>query len=497
MPNSDSGPDFRHALVKIGRVTYHGDIEIHRTLLDWIRHQHHTNPRYNNVILHVVLERPSDPTPMTVPSGRSIPLLVLESFLLESIRSVWRKTIPYEQSPACRVIPCHSKNMGVPAEVIQRWLRRQTVERLELKLRRFDERLKELAQVHFLAVHDHRENKSKWHIQGNPDDIPPPYKELTTKQLSRRDFWDQLLYEGIMEGLGYSKNREPFTRLARAVTLREIETQHIACDEETLQAVLLGASGLLPPLRSIEDKASRDFLRHLAKIWKERRKSYSSTILHAADWQLSPTRPSNFPTLRIAAATVLIRAILNADLFRVFIELLKSHEDGDRILHSVRRSLTVTPHPFWTHHYRFSKTTASCTQPLGSRRIDELIANTVVPLALLYARTFRDRSVREGALLLFESMPAASENSVIRLMQKQLLRGKLRVTSASTQQGLLQLYRFYCREERCAECDIGEVVFRGDAMGVSQADEKREDDHPGRVSMSFAASSSPQERERC
>jgi hypothetical protein len=52
------------------------------------------------------------------------------------------------------------------------------------------------------------------------------------------------------------------------------------------------------------------------------------------------------------------------------------------------------------------------------------------------------------------------ENSLTRLMARQLLRGKLRLDSVAAQQGLIQLYKFYCREERCAECDVGSVVFR-------------------------------------
>ena len=38
--NSDSGPDFLNAKVKVGSITYAGDIEIHRTTFDWFQHQH-------------------------------------------------------------------------------------------------------------------------------------------------------------------------------------------------------------------------------------------------------------------------------------------------------------------------------------------------------------------------------------------------------------------------------------------------------------------------
>jgi len=45
------------------------------------------------------------------------------------------------------------------------------------------------------------------------------------------------------------------------------------------------------------------------------------------------------------------------------------------------------------------------------------------------------------------------------MMESQLLQGKLRADSAMVQQGLLQLYKFYCMEERCTECAVGKVVF--------------------------------------
>lgn len=44
-------------------------------------------------------------------------------------------------------------------------------------------------------------------------------------------------------------------------------------------------------------------------------------------------------------------------------------------------------------------------------------------------------------------------------MDRQLLKERISLTSVSAQQGVIQLYKFYCREERCAECEVGAVVF--------------------------------------
>lgn len=212
MLNTDGGPDFRDAVIRLGTVTYHGDIEIHRTIVEWMQHQHQDDPRYNKVILHVVLERATGPAVTLVPSGRSVPVLVLEPFLSESIRTLWQKAILDERVHSHDTIRCCGRNQFISPEVLGGWIRRLAVERLELKLRRFDERLRELAQLRLLAVHDHRDWYGRRRIQGNPDDIPPPQKRLTHRDLAKREFWDQLFYEGLMECLGYSKNQEGFDR---------------------------------------------------------------------------------------------------------------------------------------------------------------------------------------------------------------------------------------------------------------------------------------------
>jgi hypothetical protein len=456
--NSDGGPDVHDAVVQIGRVTYHGDVEIHRTMVDWIRHHHHDDPRYNKVVLHVVLERPSGPGTTLVPSGRHIPVLILEPFLSESIHSLWQKAILDERLHSRSALPCADKNFAIPTKLLGDWIEHLSVERLELKLRRFDERLRELARLQFHMVRELRPHNALWRIEGNADDLPPPHRELSQRDLARREHWDQLLYEGLMEGLGYSKNREPFVRLARSADLREFRAQQIESNEIAIQALLLGAAGLLPRIRDVHHKESRAFVRLLGGEWKTRKRSYRSAILHPAHWQFFPTRPGNFPTLRIAAATVFVKKILCDDLFRDLIEALKTPDGGTAIFGRIRELLTVAPLPFWRNHYQFDHPTPKPTQPLGPERIVDLITNTVIPLSLLYARIFKDRLVRERALQLFHSALPAAENSITRLMDKQLLRGAVDLRYVAHQQGVIQLYKYYCLEGRCSECAVGAVL---------------------------------------
>ena len=52
---SEEGPDFRNARLIIDGDLRVGDVEVHFEQQDWIRHGHHTDSNYNNVILQVCL----------------------------------------------------------------------------------------------------------------------------------------------------------------------------------------------------------------------------------------------------------------------------------------------------------------------------------------------------------------------------------------------------------------------------------------------------------
>jgi len=55
--NLDSGPDFKDAIIKLDGVLLKGDIEVHLDASGWYAHQHHHDPAYNNVILHVISKK--------------------------------------------------------------------------------------------------------------------------------------------------------------------------------------------------------------------------------------------------------------------------------------------------------------------------------------------------------------------------------------------------------------------------------------------------------
>src|SRR5687768_13587231 len=54
--NTNQGPDFYNAKIKIGNTILARTIEVHCKASEWLQHQHHTDHNYRNVILHVVIE---------------------------------------------------------------------------------------------------------------------------------------------------------------------------------------------------------------------------------------------------------------------------------------------------------------------------------------------------------------------------------------------------------------------------------------------------------
>ncbi len=86
-PGGPQGPDIRDAVLQFapeyggagaGRVT--GDVEFHIRCSDWYAHQHHMDPRYNTVLLHVVLIYDCA-GPVARHDGRAVPVCSLNDLV--------------------------------------------------------------------------------------------------------------------------------------------------------------------------------------------------------------------------------------------------------------------------------------------------------------------------------------------------------------------------------------------------------------------------------
>jgi hypothetical protein len=482
--NTDGGPDFLNAKISIGKTIFHGDVELHINAGEWLSHKHDADPHYNKVILHVVLTADPLSPPARTASRRAIPLLVLHPFLDERFHTAWVKALADDQTGSIHSLACVELNDEVPTNIITRWLERLATERIELKVRRFEERVKQLIDE---TRHIVREPYPRYY--GNPAEIPYPKHAYAKKDFADKSLWEQLLYEGIMEGLGYSKNTKPFLALARSMRLR-ILRQHTLDDSATMTGLLFGAAGLLPSGREVESKESRLYVSILRAIWKSYQPEFKGQLLNEADWLFFRLRPSNFPTARLAAMSFMLPTIFGDDSLRTLMKIFKdqSLSSKERIasLHSL---FSCQPDEFWRHHFRLkgkAKTKKRSSDEeeslqrlpsgqagtkagiaLGSARIGDILVNVVVPIVLLYGRIFKDAAISKHTRALLSALPASQENSITQIIQQQLMKEKKKLSSAQLQQGSIQLYRFYCSPVRCAECAVGRNTTLASAQGNS------------------------------
>jgi len=115
--NTNQGPDFSDAKIRIGGTTWAGTVELHLTTADWARHRHQSDRNYKNVILHVVWEHdnPQNDIPVLELQGRVSGILLQRYEELMNTGSF---------------IPCE-KNIGpVPEISWKSWKDRLLVERL-------------------------------------------------------------------------------------------------------------------------------------------------------------------------------------------------------------------------------------------------------------------------------------------------------------------------------------------------------------------------------
>ncbi len=122
--NSDSGPDFSEATIKIGQITWIGQVELHIRSSDWLKHRHQCDAAYNAVILHVVWEHDAD-----IYTGKSaIPTLELRNFISHEQAARYEQ---FTSRPAS--LPCLPWLPYVPDSIRSPWTDHLTFERLHRK----------------------------------------------------------------------------------------------------------------------------------------------------------------------------------------------------------------------------------------------------------------------------------------------------------------------------------------------------------------------------
>lgn len=250
VPNTDSGPDFQNARLKIGETTWAGNVEVHINSCDWQKHNHTTDNAYNNVVLHVVYH---DDAPVMMADGRRLPTLELQDRIPDELYGRYHNLIYGEQT----IIPCEANIGKLDDFTLRTWFTRVLVERLEKKSAAVIERL----------------------------------------QLNRGD-WEETFYQFLAANFGFKVNALPFELLAKSLP-QNILAKH-KNNPLQIEALIFGQAGFLN--EDFEDeypqklKAEYDFLR----------KKHQLNPVEKHLWKFMRLRPQNFPTIRLAQFAALI-----------------------------------------------------------------------------------------------------------------------------------------------------------------------------------------------
>jgi len=238
--NKDSaGPDFLNSRIKIGNITYQGDVEIDIYHSDWKSHGHYLDKRYNRVILHIIFSNENLQPFVITQNGRKVDSIGFASFVKAGHRNTIQEAIIAEKAHRKFILPCSSINDNVPLADKMKLISYLGIERFEKKEKRILERLKELIYLKEMNI---REPVVHYDFG----------EKFQNKKFSVEDFnsplhWQQLLYEMIFEALGYSQNKDIMLRLAKALNLEFFnklpDKKNI---ELVIEAALINVSDLIP-----------------------------------------------------------------------------------------------------------------------------------------------------------------------------------------------------------------------------------------------------------
>ncbi len=246
MQNTDAGPDFFNAKIKIDGTLWVGSVEIHDKSSDWLLHHHDTDKAYDCVILHITGFNDFQPVRT---NGNPIPqmLLTVPENILRSID--W---LLYREA----ALPCLDHITGIAPLHIACWMEALLSERLERK------------------THD-------------------IFLLLDAYQTD----WNEVFYITLTRNFGFGVNNDAFERLAKSLPLRCIQKQRSSHSQ--IEAMLFGQAGML------EEENDDHYYRLLQREYDFLRHKFSLSPMEDFVFKNLRTRPVNFPYLKVAQLAAL------------------------------------------------------------------------------------------------------------------------------------------------------------------------------------------------
>ncbi len=246
--NTNAGPDFFDARIRIGETLWAGNIEIHQRASDWNRHGHQDDPVYRNTILHVV----------AVPDiqvfndlGSGVPALVIK----------WPKWIEDNYEMLIKShdwIGCASLLYQVDPFRIKFFLNGIVIERLKQKI------------------------------------------ESISKVLTEtKEDWGETFYCMLARNFGLKENALPFEMVARSLPQSVLARHHDSLFQ--IEALLFGQAGLLG-----DELFGDEYYLELRKEYRFLAVKYGLKPIAGHLWKFMRMHPGNFPTVRLAQLASLI-----------------------------------------------------------------------------------------------------------------------------------------------------------------------------------------------
>ena len=241
LANTDAGPDFFNAKLKLDGVLWIGNIEIHERSSDWFKHGHHADAGYNSVILHIASEIDTE---ISRSNGERIPQIQL--ICPEAVRTNYKELLETDSYPPCyRIIP------SLPPFTAHSWMTALQMERFEQKATLLNERLKR--------------------CQGN---------------------WEDAFFITLARNFGFGLNGDSFETWAHRLPFRAVDKHRN--DLFQIEAIFFGQAGIL------EDSDGDGYYLRLKKEYTYLQHKFGLIPMDASLWRFLRLRPANFPHIRIA-----------------------------------------------------------------------------------------------------------------------------------------------------------------------------------------------------
>ena len=241
LANTDAGPDFFNAKLKLDGVLWIGNIEIHERSSDWFKHGHHADAGYNSVILHIASEIDTE---ISRSNGERIPQIQL--ICPEAVRTNYKELLETDSYPPCyRIIP------SLPPFTAHSWMSALQMERFEQKATLLNERLKR--------------------CQGN---------------------WEDAFFITLARNFGFGLNGDAFETWAHQLPFRAVDKHRN--DLFQIEAIFFGQAGIL------EDSDGDGYYLRLKKEYTYLQHKFGLIPMDASLWRFLRLRPANFPHIRIA-----------------------------------------------------------------------------------------------------------------------------------------------------------------------------------------------------